>query len=154
MDLRNRSFTGFSFALAVALASVAAHAAEPAWKYKTHRLSREEADALLAAPQQVLVLDVRRPDELIRYGSFPVFLSVQAKELESQLNAVPKDRPILTVSNHAQRAGAAGDFLASHGFTVAGAIGSEDYEKAGGTRVAHIRAPEAAASGASAVAAR
>jgi rhodanese-related sulfurtransferase len=112
-----------------------------AWKYKTKRLARAEIDALLAHPDKLLVLDVRRPDEQIRYGSFPVFLSVQNAELEKQLAYLPKERAILTVSNHSGRAGAAGDLLASRGFTVVGAAGSEDYEREGGKAVAHIQAP-------------
>ena len=38
----------------------------------------------------------------------------------------------MTVSNHAGRAGAAADLLASKGFKVVGAIGVENYEEEGG----------------------
>ena len=119
----------------------AANAAPAAWKYATKRLGREDVDALLAHPDTVLVLDVRRPDEQITYGSFPVFLSIQVKDLEKQLAWLPKDRAILTVSNHAQRAGAAGDLLAARGYRVAGATGTEDYEKEGGRAVSHLQPP-------------
>ena len=141
--------------LAFSLATVAgvsaqevAPAVAPAWKYKTKRLVRAEVDALLARPEGLLVLDVRRPDEHIKYGSFPVFLSVQLRDVEKHLAYLPRDRAILTVSNHAQRAGAVGDLLASKGYTVAGATGSEDYEQEGGKAVLHIQppAPRAAAS--------
>jgi rhodanese-related sulfurtransferase len=103
------------------------------WKYQTKRLDRAQIDALLANPAKVLVLDVRRPDEVVTKGSFPVYLSVQAKDLEKDLAFIPRDRAIVTVSNHAHRAGAAGDLLAGKGFQVAGAAGSEDYEAQGGT---------------------
>ena len=94
-------------------------------------------DKLLAKPEKLLVVDVRRPDELTAKGSFPVYLNVQAKEVEQNLAFIPKDRVILTVSNHAHRAGAVGDLLTSKGYKVAGATGSEDYEAQGGkiTRV-------------------
>ncbi|MBV1776857.1 rhodanese-like domain-containing protein [Burkholderiaceae bacterium DAT-1] len=115
--------------------------AEQPWKYQAKRLSREEVDTLLAKPSQVLVLDVRRPDELIKYGSFPVFLNIQFKDIDKHLAWLPRDKQIVTVSNHAQRAGAVADALAAKGYLVAGAAGSEDYEKAGGTQVAHIVAP-------------
>lgn len=120
--------------------------AQQVWKFKAKRLKAPEVDALLAQPDKLLVLDLRRPDELIKYGSFPVFLNVQNSELEKQLAYLPKDRAILTVSNHAVRAGAAADLLAAKGFTVAGATGSEDYEQEGGKAVAHIqpRAPRVA----------
>jgi rhodanese-related sulfurtransferase len=120
------------------------------WKYKTRHLGKEEVDVLLARPEKVLLLDLRRPDELIRYGSFPVFLSIQARDLEKNLAYLPKDRPILTVSNHAQRAGAAGDLLVAKGYTIVGAAGAEDYENEGGKAVVHIAppAPRGAASAA------
>ena len=124
-----------------ATAPVAAASAAPVWKYKTKHLSVAEVDALLAKPEKLLVLDVRRPDELIQYGSFPVYLNVQNSELEKNLAYLPKDRVIVTVSNHAQRAGAAGDLLAAKGYTIAGAAGSEDYENEGGKAVRHIQAP-------------
>lgn len=115
--------------------------AAQAWKYQTKRLVRAEVDALLAKPEKLLVLDIRRPDELIKYGSFPAFLNIQTADLENRLAYIPKDRAILTVSNHAQRAGRVGDLLASKGFTVAGATGSEDYENEGGKAVVKITPP-------------
>jgi rhodanese-related sulfurtransferase len=81
----------------------------------------------------VLLIDVRRPDEISANGGFPVYLSIQIGELEKHLDAIPKDRIIVTVSNHAARGGKAADLLASHGFNVAGAVGAETYEKEGGT---------------------
>ena len=111
------------------------------WKYKARRLARAEVDALLAKPESVVFIDLRRPDEFITYGGFPVFLSVQNKDLEKQLAWLPRDKVIVTVSNHAQRAGAAADLLASKGFNVAGATGAEEYEVQGGTNVAHLAPP-------------
>ena len=108
------------------------------WKFKTRRLSKAEVDALLAKPDSVVFVDLRAPEEFIRFGSFPVFLSVQNKDLEKQLAWLPRDRTIVTVSNHSQRAGAAGDLLSAKGFNVVGATGAEEYEVAGGTAVAHI----------------
>jgi rhodanese-related sulfurtransferase len=107
---------------------------------KTQKLTRAQYDQLLANPSQILLIDVRRPDELIANGQFPVYLSIQNSELEKSLAFIPKDRTIITVSNHANRAVAAGDLLDSKGFKVAGAIGSEDYEAEGGT-VLKIVAP-------------
>jgi rhodanese-related sulfurtransferase len=102
------------------------------YKYKTPQLKRGTIDALLAKPESILVIDVRRPDELTAIGGLPVYLSVQAKDLEKSLAFIPRDRIIVTVSNHAGRAGAAGDLLTSHGFNVAGAIGVQNYEAEGG----------------------
>ena len=119
---------------------------EAPWKFKAKRLSKADVDALLAKPDSVIFVDLRAPAELIEFGSFPVFLSVQNKDLEKQLAWLPRDRQIVTVSNHSQRAGAAADLLASKGFNVAGATGAEEYEVEGGTAVAHLvpRAPRVA----------
>lgn len=117
-----------------------AAAAPDVWKYKTPRLNKAQLDALFAKPEKLVVIDVRRPDELTNIGQFPVFLSIQNKDLPNQLAYIPKDRKIVTVSNRAHRAGEAGDYLTAHGFKVAGAAGTKDYEDQGGT-VLHIAPP-------------
>jgi len=99
---------------------------------KAKTLTRAELDALLAHPDKVLLIDVRRPDEVSSIGGFPVYLSIQAGDLEKHLAEIPKDRVIVTVSNHAARAGRAADLLDSKGFKVAGAVGAETYESEGG----------------------
>ncbi|MFL6633882.1 MAG: rhodanese-like domain-containing protein [Massilia sp.] len=130
-----------SFAQEAAAPSAAKPAAAPQpWIYKTKQLARAEIDKLLLQPGKVLVLDVRRPDELPSKGSFPVFLSIQNADLEKYLKYIPKDRQIVTVSNRAHRAGAAGDLLTLRGFKVAGAAGTLDYEEQGGV-VEHIKPP-------------
>jgi rhodanese-related sulfurtransferase len=101
--------------------------------YKAKTLARAEVDALLAKPDKLLIVDVRRPDELTRIGGFPVYLNVQSKDIEKYLAFIPKDRLIVTVSNHAVRAGVTADLLASKGFKVAGAVGVQNYEAEGGT---------------------
>jgi rhodanese-related sulfurtransferase len=107
-------------------------------------LKRAELDALLAKPDKVLLIDVRRPDELASIGGFPVYLSIQLADLEKSVAWIPKDRTLVTVSNHAGRGGRAADLLASKGFKVAGTVGAQTYEQEGGT-LAHIAAPVAAA---------
>lgn len=135
------TFAALSLLSGAATAQNAPPQAQQPWKYKTPRLARAEVDAWLAQPDKLVVLDVRRPDELIRYGSFPAFLNIQNKDIEKHLAYLPRDRAILAVSNHAQRAGATGDLLAARGFKVIGATGSEDYEQEGGQAVVHIQAP-------------
>jgi rhodanese-related sulfurtransferase len=103
----------------------------PAFK----KLTRAEFDALLKTPGKALVLDVRRPDEVQSIGGFPVYLSIQSADLEKYLAFIPRDRTIVTVSNHAGRAGKAVALLEKNGFTVAGGIGAQDYEAEGGSLV-------------------
>jgi rhodanese-related sulfurtransferase len=101
-------------------------------KFQTKVLTRAEFDAQIADPDQILIIDVRRPDELTANGGFPVYLSIQAKDLEKSLAWIPKDRTIITVSNHAARGGVAADLLTKNGFKVAGTIGAQTYEQEGG----------------------
>lgn len=116
--------------------------AAPVYKAKTPKLNKTQVDRLLAAPEQLVIIDLRRPDELTKIGGFGVYLSIQAKELEQSLAFIPKDRKIVTVSNHAGRAGRGADLLASKGFNVVGAIGAQDYEAEGGT-LARVAPPPA-----------
>jgi rhodanese-related sulfurtransferase len=133
-------------------ASAPAYVAPP-WTYKTKQLSRNDVDKLVGNPKKLLVIDVRRPDEISKYGTLPVYLNIQINDLPEVLDYIPRDRVIVTVSNRAHRAGAAGDLLSSKGFKVAGALGSEDYREAGGAifkiPVPAPRTPAPAASAAS-----
>jgi len=109
-------------------------AAQPAARPKAlaHELTRAEFEQLLTRPNELLIIDLRRPDELTQIGGFPVYLSIQSKDLEQQLDWIPKDRTIVTVSNHAARSGRAADLLTAKGFKVAGLLGAQTYEEQGG----------------------
>jgi rhodanese-related sulfurtransferase len=98
-------------------------------------LTRAEFDALVATPERVLLLDVRRPDEVQKNGGFAAYFSVPLADLEKYLAFIPKDRAIVAISNHAHRAEDAARLLQRHGFTVAGVVGSLTYEEEGGTIV-------------------
>jgi rhodanese-related sulfurtransferase len=99
---------------------------------KSHELSRAEFDKVLEHPEKLLIVDVRRPDEISKIGGFPAYLSIQPADLESHLKWIPRDRNIVTVSNHAARSGRAADLLKSKGFKVLGTVGAKTYEEAGG----------------------
>ena len=123
--------------LLVLLASAVSFAQQPAAvpPSKAKILTRAEFDALLAKPGSVLLLDVRRPTEIAQNGGFPVYLNIQADDLEKHLAEIPRGKPIVTVSNHAHRAGIAADLLADKGIKIAGAIGAQVYESQGGTLI-------------------
>jgi len=119
--------------LATAVSFAQQPSAAPASKAKI--LTRAEFDTLIATPGRVLVIDVRRPTEIAMNGGFPVYLNIQAADLEKHLAEIPTDKPLIMVSNHAHRAGIAADLLESKGFKIAGAIGAQVYESQGGTLV-------------------
>jgi rhodanese-related sulfurtransferase len=112
-----------------------------AYTWKTPKLKRAEIDQWLAHPDKVIFIDLRRPDELTAIGGLPVYLSIQSNELERNIAYIPTDRSIITISNHAGRAGKGADLLASKGLKVVGAVGVQDYEAEGGTLI-KITKPE------------
>ena len=131
-----------SIAAAAVLATTAALAQDAtppgaavtlAQESRSHVLSREEFDKLLADPGKLLLIDVRRPDEISKIGGLSVYMNVQLSDLEKSVAWIPKERTVVTLSNHAVRAKRAADFLRSKGFTVAGAVGVQTYEQQGGT---------------------
>lgn len=126
--------------LAQAAPAAAAGAAAEKPTYLTQKLNRQQVDGFLTYPDQVLFVDIRRPDEITRIGGFPAYLSVQLKDLEAGSVYIPRDRTLLLVSNHANRALKAGDELLKKGFKVAGAVGVQDYEAEGG-KIVRIAPP-------------
>ena len=108
-------------------------AAQPESTFEAHVLTNAEFDALQANPEHLLIIDVRRPDEITSIGGFAVYLNIQPADVEAHVDSIPRDRTIVTVSNHANRAGRVADALVRHGFKVAGALGAQTYEAAGGT---------------------
>jgi rhodanese-related sulfurtransferase len=96
------------------------------------KLSRNQLDGLLAYPGQVLIVDVRRPDEIGSVGGFGAYLGIQLRDLDAYAVFIPRERTIITVSNHAGRALKAADALLAKGYKVAGAVGAQDYEAEGG----------------------
>lgn len=138
-----------SLSTTVAFAQESAAGAPKAPKSNAHLLTNAEFDVLVAHPESLVLVDVRRPDEVTAIGGFPVYLSIQLKDLASSLAWIPKDRTVVLVSNHAGRAARAADLLSGKGFKVAGAIGAQTYEKAGGT-IVHIPVPPPRPAGAGA----
>ena len=128
------------FTTNLALAQQAPAAPAEAAKPISAKLNRQQLDGLLTYPDQVLIVDVRRPDEISSIGGFPAYLSVQAKDIDSGAVFIPRDRTLITVSNHAGRALKAADALLAKGFKVAGAAGAQDYEAEGG-KLTKISAP-------------
>lgn len=128
-----------AFSAPFALAQADAKPAEV--KHKVPELTRAQIDEWLAKPDKVVFIDLRRPDEISTIGTFPVYLNIQLADIEKYLAYIPKDRSIITVSNHAGRAFKAADLLFSKGFKVVGAAGSQHYEEQGGT-ITKIVKPE------------
>jgi rhodanese-related sulfurtransferase len=77
-------------------------------------LTRAEFEDLLAKAGQVLLIDVRRPDEVKDIRGFPACFSIQIGDLDKSLAWIPRERTIVTISNHATRVPQAADILAKN----------------------------------------
>jgi rhodanese-related sulfurtransferase len=122
--------------LTILVAGIALGQQNPTIQKVTHsqakELTRAQFEELLAKPDQVLLIDLRRPDEVTAIGGFPAYFSIQIGDLEKNLAWIPRDRTIVTVSNHNARSGQAADILTKNGFRVAGTVGAQTYEQQGG----------------------
>lgn len=121
---------GTSAAQSVPAAVRAAPSAEA--KDEVVILDRARIDALLATPDKVVFIDVRRADEIAAIGSVPVFLNIQNSELDRFVAYIPRDRQVVTISNHAARGQRAASLLKARGFNVLGTFGAQNYEEQGG----------------------
>ena len=79
---------------------------------KTKVFTKQEFDEVTASNPDVILLDLRRPDEITNIGGFPVYLSIQFADIDKYWQHIPKGAKVITVSNHAARAVKAGDRLA------------------------------------------
>ena len=75
-------------------------------------------EALAMSKEEVLIIDVREPDELAEV-SYDVsnIKNIPLGELESRLSEVPKDKQIIVVCRSGKRSGNAYDILKENGFT-------------------------------------
>src|SRR5436190_14196230 len=80
-------WTTLAFGALVPAAVFAQVAPETAPKFAAHVLTRAEFDALRASPDKLLIVDVRRPDEIGTIGGFDVYLNIQTANIDKRLNA-------------------------------------------------------------------
>jgi gluconolactonase len=59
----------------------------------------------------VTFIDVRPPEEVAAIGGLPAFFNIQASELDRFVAFIPRDRTVVTLSNHAGRAKRAAAYL-------------------------------------------
>jgi hypothetical protein len=57
----------------------------PSYVPKAHVLTNVEFDKLREHPEKLLIIDLRRPDELSSRGGFPIYLNIQIDQLEQSL---------------------------------------------------------------------
>ena len=77
----------------------------------------EAVAARLDAGEDIYLLDVRNPDELVEHGMIAGAVNIPIDQLESRLSDVPKDKEIVTYCMRGGRASTAADILREAGYT-------------------------------------
>jgi rhodanese-related sulfurtransferase len=126
---RRSMTTALVFAVATLLAPAVLHAQAPAGPAadEAKRVQAEAIDAMIAKGD-VVVLDVREPNELDESGTVKGAIHIPLGQLESRLSELPKDKVILTACRRGGRASRAYAMLESKGFKLAGFCGLENYK--------------------------
>jgi|GEM_PF-248850 len=73
--------------------------------------------AKLEAGEEIFLLDVRNPDELVEHGQIEGAVNIPIDELEARLAEVPEGKPIVTYCMRGGRASRAADTLRKAGRT-------------------------------------
>ena len=93
---------------------------------ESRRVQPADIDAMIAKGD-VVVLDVREPNELSETGTVKGAIHIPLGQLEARLGELPKDKVILTACRGGGRASRALTLLESKGFKTAGFCGLKDY---------------------------
>jgi phage shock protein E len=89
---------------------------EPVEVARVTQMDPAAVKARLEAGENIFLLDVRRPDELVDEGQIAGAVNIPIDELESRLAEVPKDQPIVTYCKVGGRASRAAETLRKAGY--------------------------------------
>jgi sulfur-carrier protein adenylyltransferase/sulfurtransferase len=93
------------------------------------KLSADELKDALAKTKNVLLLDVREPNELAELGTVKGSQNIPLAQVSERLAEVPKDRKIIVACNRGGRAAKAAAILQKNGYTVVGVTGLLDWKE-------------------------
>ncbi len=93
-----------------------------------------DVEALETRPRDAVVLDVREPEEY-DHGHIPGAINIPQADLASQLDAVPRDRPLILICQAGIRSFRAAQFLVQQGIDQVVSVkgGTAAWRKAGKT---------------------
>jgi rhodanese-related sulfurtransferase len=108
-----------ALALAVLLARLPAWAGQRSSYGKVLHLDARGLDLLLQSDPNLLLIDVREPDELTGpLGKIPQARNVPMQELEKNPEQFPRDKTLVLICRSGHRSLKAADLLAEHGYVV------------------------------------
>ena len=95
------------------------------------RLTPEQLKEMAENGKKFLFLDVREPKELEDFGTLKGYLNIPLGQLESRLNEIPRNMPIVSACSRAGRAAKAAEVLAGHGYTGISLVAMDEYKEKG-----------------------
>jgi rhodanese-related sulfurtransferase len=108
-----------ALALAVFLAWLPAWAGQPSSKGEVLHLDARGLDLLLQSDPNLLLIDVREPDELTGpLGKIPQSWNVPMQNLEKNPEQFPRDKTLVLICRSGHRSLEAADLLAEHDYVV------------------------------------
>jgi rhodanese-related sulfurtransferase len=106
-------------ALAILLAWLPAWAGQPSSQGKVLHVDARGLDLLLQSDPNLLLIDVREPDELSGpLGKILQSRNVSMQEIEENPEQFPRDKTLVLICRSGHRSLVAADLLAEHGYVV------------------------------------
>lgn len=90
-------------------------------------MSADELKQLADSGKKFTFLDVRETSELEENGTLKNYLHIPLGQLESRLNEVPKDVPVVAACERGVRAGRAAALLLKNGYKDVRSVGLVEY---------------------------
>lgn len=96
-------------------------------------IGSKELQTILQKEKDLLLVDVREPDELADTGFIPGAVNIPVGQVEKNLNSLPKTGKLIIYCRTGRRSASVADFLAGKGYTnvynLEGGIVGWPYEK-------------------------
>lgn len=94
------------------------------------KMSAEDFKEALTG-DKIFLLDVRDPNELVESGAIEGYINIPLGQLERRMSEVPKNKTVLTLCGHGQRASIAAGMLEKAGYHVLGSCGIASWKERG-----------------------
>lgn len=104
---------------------------EPAEVAQAKRFDPADLKSRLDGGENVYLLDVRRPDELVEHGAIEGYVNIPIDELEGRVSEIPKDRKVVIYCMRGGRAGRGAELLTRNGHGGVEFGGITEWKEAG-----------------------
>ena len=104
---------------------------EPAEVAEAKRFDPADLKSRLDGGENVYLLDVRRPDELVEHGAIEGYVNIPIDELEGRISEIPKDGKVVIYCMRGGRAGRGAELLTKNGHSGVEFGGITEWKAAG-----------------------